>query len=262
MKIISIANQKGGSGKTTLAVNISATLARKGLKTLLIDLDPQSNSTMSLIEPMKINSKNSIGALLCDEIKVQDSIHQSGYLSHLDFIPATLDLSITELDLGRMPTGGILLRQKLEELGSDKYDYVICDCPPNFGVMTTNAVHASGMLMVPMEPETFAYYGLEMFMTSLVPRMRKYVNKNLRLLGIVLNRVNTARILTQTVRQELQRRYPDFLFRTEIPIDVRLPESASAHLPVCVFAKSSRSAQAIDLLTDEFIERIGKIEQK
>lgn len=260
MKVISIANQKGGSGKTTLAVNISAILASKRKRTLMIDLDPQSNSTMSLVEPRKISSKNSVGALLCDEVKIEDAIRNSGYLPKLDFIPATLDLSITELDLGRIPTGGVLLKQRLEELNEKDYDYVICDCPPNFGVMTTNAVHASSLLLVPMEPETFAFYGLEMFMTSLVPRMRKYVNKNLRLLGIVLNRVNTTRILTQTIRQELQRRYTDFLFRTEIPIDVRLPESSSAHLPVCIYAKSSRSAQALELLTSEFVERVEKIE--
>jgi chromosome partitioning protein len=262
LKIISIANQKGGSGKTTLAVNISAILAMKNRRTLLIDLDPQSNSTMSLIEPRKINSKNSVGALLCDEVKIAESIHSSGYLPKLDFIPATLDLSITELDLSHQSTGGVLLKERLEELDENQYDYVICDCPPNFGVMTTNAVYASSLLLVPMEPETFAFYGLEMFMTSLVPKMRKYVNKKFKLLGIVLNRVNTTRILTQTIRKELQRRYREFLFRTEIPIDVRLPESASAHLPICIYARSSRSAQALDLLTDEFIERIGKIEQR
>lgn len=260
--MISIANQKGGSGKTTLAVNISAILAMKRKRTLLIDLDPQSNSTMAVVEPRKINSKRSLGALLCDEVKIAESIHNSGYLPKLDFIPATLDLSITELDLGRLPTGGVLLKERLEELDEKEYEYVICDCPPNFGVMTTNAIHASSLVFVPMEPETFAFYGLEMFMTSLVPRMKKFVNKKFKLLGIVLNRVNTTRILTQTVRQELQRRYGEFLFRTEIPIDVRLPESASAHLPVCVFAKSSRSAQALELLTDEFIERIDKIEQE
>jgi chromosome partitioning protein len=260
MRVISIANQKGGSGKTTLAVNISAILAMKKRKTLLIDLDPQSNSTMSVIEPRKISTNKSISALLNGEVEISEAIHNSGYLSKLDFIPATLDLSITELDLGRMPTGGVLLKQKLDELDDDEYDYVICDCPPNFGVMTTNAIFASSLLLVPMEPETFAFYGLEMFMTSLVPRMKKYVNKDLKLLGIVLNRVNTTRILTQTVRQELQRRYGEFLFKTEIPIDVRLPESASANLPVCIYAKSSRSAQALELLTNEFIERIDKIE--
>ena len=256
MIVISVANQKGGSGKTTTAVNVGAWLAKKKRKALLIDLDPQSNSTMSLADPKKIQSKTSVGALLSGEAEIDEVIQNSRYLRRLDFIPATLDLSITELELGHMSTGGILLKQKLEELKKDTYHYVICDCPPNFGVMTTNAVHASSLLLVPMEPETFAFYGLQMFMTSLVPRMRKFVNKDFKLLGIVLNRVNPVRILTQNIRYELARRYKELLFETEIPVDVRLPEAAAAHKPICLFAKWSRSARAYEQLTDEIIERI------
>jgi len=256
MIVISVANQKGGSGKTTTAVSVASWLAMKDRKTLLIDMDPQSNSTMCLTDPTVIQSKTSIGALLNDEASLKDVIQTNRYIPKLDFIPATLDLSITELDLGHLSTGGILLKQRLEELGEKDYSYVICDCPPNFGVMTVNAVHASSLLLVPMEPETFAFYGLEMFMSSLVPRMKKFVNKNFSLLGIVLTRVNPIRTLTQNVRLELMRRYKRLLFATEIPVDVRLPESAAAHQPICIFAGRSKSAQAYEQLTDEIMNRI------
>lgn len=258
MIIISIANQKGGSGKTTTAVNVSAWLAKKDRKTLLIDMDPQSNSTMSLADPNDIQSEISVSALLSDEAELRAVIRNTKYLPKLDFIPATLDLSITELDLGQLTTGGVLLKERLKELKKDEYDYIICDCPPNFGVMTTNAIYASSLLVVPMEPETFAFYGFQMFMTSLVPRMHKFVNKDLKLLGIVLNRVNPIRSLTKNIRYELQRRYKDLLFQTEIPVDVRLPEASTIHLPVCIFAKNSRSSLAFESLTDEIIKRIER----
>jgi len=259
MIVISVANQKGGSGKTTTAVNVASWLALKGRRTLLIDLDPQSNSTMCLTDPTVIQSKTSIGALLNDEANLEDVIQTTRYIPKLDFIPATLDLSITELDLGHLSTGGILLKERLAELNGKEYAYVICDCPPNFGVMTVNAVHASSLLLVPMEPETFAFYGLEMFMSSLVPRMKKFVNKNFSILGIVLTKVNPIRILTQNIRLELMRRYKRLLFATEIPIDVRLPESAGAHQPVCIFAERSRSAQAYEQLTEEIIKRVEQV---
>src|SRR4030042_5812118 len=116
MIVISVANQKGGSGKTTTAVNVASWLAIKGKRTLLIDLDPQSNSTMYLTDPTGIQSKTSIGALLNGEAGLEDVIQTNQYVPKLDFIPASLDLSITELDLGHMPTGGILLKERLAEM--------------------------------------------------------------------------------------------------------------------------------------------------
>jgi len=255
MFVISLANQKGGTGKTTAAVNIAAMLAKRKKKTLLIDLDPQSNATMSLIDPLEVDSELSLGPLLMGDIEIEDAIYNCKSLSKLHLIPATLDLSITELDLTRLPTGGILLERRLKKL--DSFDYVICDCPPNFGVLTSNGLTASTHMIVPMEPETFAVYGIQMLMTNIVPRILKLINPDLRLLGILLCRVNPVRTLTANVRLELRRLYNELLFGTEIPIDVRLPESQAVHKPVVIYQSWSRAAEAYEKLTVEILDRLG-----
>jgi len=256
LKIISLANQKGGTGKTTAAVNIAAVLAKKRKKTLVIDLDPQSNATMALMDPLEVNSKQSVGPFLMGDAKLNDVIHQCSYLPFLHLIPATLELSITEFELTRLPTGGVLLERRLKD--AKEFDYVICDCPPNFGVLTSNGLTASSHMIVPMEPETFAVYGLQMLMTNIVPRILKLVNPDLRLLGILLCRVNPVRTLTANIRLEIRRLYADLLFDTEIPVDVRLPESQDIHKPVIAYQSWSRSAEAYEKLTNEILDRLGE----
>lgn len=222
----------------------------------MIDLDPQSNATMALTDPLKVDSKCSLGPLLMGDAKFADVVIQCDYLPYLHIIPATLDLSITELDLTRLPTGGVLLKKRLEE--AKDFEYVICDCPPNFGVLTINGLIASEHMIVPMEAETFAVSGLQMLMTNIVPRILKLMNSDLKLLGILLCRVNPVRILTANIRLELKRLYPDLLLQTEIPIDVRLPESQSAHKPVIVYESWSRAAAAYQKLVDEILARLGE----
>ena len=256
MKIISLANQKGGTGKTTAAVNIAAMLAKKRKRTLLIDLDPQSNATMALINPLKVESERSIGPFLMGDAEFRDVVHQCSYLSYLYVLPATLDLSITEFELTRIPTGGVLLEKRLKDVKD--FEYIICDCPPNFGVLTSNGLTASTHMIVPMEPETFAIYGLQMLMTNIVPKILKLVNPDLKLLGILLCRVNPVRTLTANIRLEVRRLYEDLLFETEIPIDVRLPESQAVHKPVVVYQSWSRAAKAYEKLTNEILDRFGE----
>lgn len=256
MHIISLANQKGGTGKTTAAVNIAAALARRKKRTLLIDLDPQSNSTTSLIDPLEIDSKQSIGPLLLGDAKLRDVVHECSYLPYLSLIPATLELSVTEIDLTRIPTGGNVLQKRLKNITD--FEYVVCDCPPNFGTLTSNGLSISNHMIVPMEPETFAVTGLQMLMTNIVPRILKFTNPDLKLLGILLCRVNPVRTLTANIRNELKRLYKDLLFETEIPIDVRLPESQSVHKPVIAYQSWSRSAGAFEKLVDEIQGRLGE----
>jgi len=256
LKVFSLANQKGGTGKTTAAVNIAAMLAKRRKKTLVIDLDPQSNATMALIDPLKVESKRSIGPFLMGDAKFQDVVIQCDYLPHLYLIPATLELSITEFELTRLPTGGVLLEKRLKDVKD--FDYIVCDCPPNFGVLTSNGLTASTHMIVPMEPETFAVYGLQMLMANIVPKILKLVNPDLILLGILLCRVNPIRTLTANVRLEIRRHYKDLLFETEIPIDVRLPESQDLHKPVVVYQSWSRSAEAYRKLTKEILIRLGE----
>jgi len=256
LKVISLANQKGGTGKTTAAVNIAAMLAKRKKKTLVIDLDPQSNATMALVDPLEVDSKRSIGPFLMGDAKFSEVLLQSSYLPYLYLIPATLELSITELDLTRWSTGGALLQKRLK--GATDFEFVICDCPPNFGVLTTNGLSASDYMIVPLEPETFAVSGLQMLMTNIVPKILKLVNPELRLLGILLCRVNPVRILTANVRLEIKRLYKDLLFETEIPIDVRLPESQDFHKPVIAYQSWSRSAEAYGKLVEEILDRLGE----
>jgi chromosome partitioning protein len=260
MKIISVANNKGGTGKTTTAVNFAAWLSAMGHGTLLVDLDPQGNATSATMDPTKADPNRGIGPLLEGEISTKEAIYETGYLPKLHIIPATIGLEVTELNLTRGDgsyTGGVRLKDRLAELDSHSYEYVVCDCPPNFGVMTTNGLYASSQVLITMEPETFALDGLEMFMTKITPRIRKEVNKNIKILGIVLVRVNTLRILTQNIRLEVRRRYQTLLAETEIPVDVRLPESEGLHLPVCVTDRYSRAALAYENLTTELLKRLG-----
>lgn len=256
LRIISLANQKGGTGKTTAAVNIAAMLAKRRKKTLVIDLDPQSNATMALMDPLEVESKLSVGPFLMGDAKFQDVVHQSSYLPNLYLLPATLELSVTEFELTRLPTGGVLLEKRLKKLKD--FEYIICDCPPNFGVLTSNGLTASTQMIVPMEPETFAIYGLQMLMTNIVPKILKLVNEDLKLLGILLCRVNPIRTLTANIRLEIRRLYPDLLFETEIPVDVRLPESQARHKPVVVYQSWSRAAKAYKKLTKEILDRLGE----
>jgi chromosome partitioning protein len=258
-KIISFVNQKGGTGKTTTAVNVAALLAIEGKRTLMIDLDPQSNATMALVDPLQIESKRSVGPLLLGNATINDVLISCNYIRHLDLIPATLELSVTELELSQSfgGTGGVQLQKKLKKAD---YEYIICDCPPNFGLLTSNALVASTHMIVPMEPEIFAMYGLQMLMTSIIPKIGN-INEELNLLGIILVRVNPIRNLTATIRDEVRKRYGSLLFDTEIPIDVRLPESQRAHLPVVMYAKSSRATEAYKALTKEILDRIEKEEE-
>ena len=255
-KVISFVNQKGGTGKTTTAVNVAALLATEGKKTLVVDLDPQSNATMALVDPLQIESNHSVGPLLLGKAKLSEVLINCNYIDCLDLIPATLELSVTELELSQSfgGTGGIQLQKKLKKTS---YDYIICDCPPNFGLLTANALVASTHMIVPMEPEIFAMYGLQMLMTNIVPKIRS-INEELGLLGIILVRVNPIRTLTASIRDEVRKRYGPLLFETEIPIDVRLPESQRSHLPIVVYAKSSRSAEAYRELTKEILSRLEK----
>lgn len=252
---LSFANQKGGTGKTTTAVNVASLLAMKGYKTLFIDLDPQSNATMNLIDPLNIETKRTVGSLLLGEAKIDDVLYKCEYVKNLQVIPATLDLSYVELELTRTAagTGGIQLERRLKDTS---YDFVICDCPPNFGLLTENALYASTHMVVPMEPETFAMYGLQVLMTNIVPRIGKLVNDSLKLLGILLVRVNPIRTLTANIRYEIRQRYGRILFDTEIPIDVRVPESQKSHLPVVLYARTSRASEAYGSLTKEILARL------
>jgi chromosome partitioning protein len=256
-KMISFINQKGGTGKTTTAVNVAALLALKGKRTLVVDLDPQSNATMALTDPLEIESRRSVGPFLCGEAKLQDVIIHSRDIEGLDLIPATLELSLTELELTKdsSGTGGIQLQKRLKKAD---YDFIICDCPPNFGLLTNNALFASTHMIVPMEPEIFAMYGLQMLMTNVVPRIGKLINEDMKLLGILLVRVNPVRTLTANIRHEVRKRYGSLLFDTEIPVDVRLPESQRVHVPVVLYAPNSRSAEAYKNLTDEILSRLGE----
>jgi chromosome partitioning protein len=256
MEMMCFVNQKGGTGKTTSAVNVAAILAKRGKKTLLVDLDPQSNATMSLMDPLEVDVKKNIATLLMGDATVDEVVCKLKHLENLCLIPATLDLSITELELTRLPTGGVLLEKRLKK--EKDYDYIICDCPPNFGVLTANALYASSHMIVTMEPETFSFYGLQMLISNIVPRIGKLINPDIKLLGILLLRVNPIRTLTANLRLEIRRLYQNLLFDTEIPIDVRLPESQAAHQPIILYARTSRAATAYEELTNEIADRLGE----
>ena len=252
-------NQKGGTGKTTVATNIAACLAEENMRVLLIDMDPQAHATECIADPLDPNQiEPSIRDLLIGNEDIRNTIHVARFSRNLHYIPSTIDLLIEEYRLGSF--AGIdpeKFKIKIDPIRDD-YDYILCDCPPNLGFFTRSALRAADHVVVPMEPEPLAYRGLETFMGVILPDVVMY-NPNLRVNGVII--VNRAPGHRKYLPEEIKRRIVSgwgqgFLFRTEIPLDVKVAESPKYHIPVSIRIRSSTAAQAFRLLTQEFIQRI------
>lgn len=250
-KTVSILNQKGGVGKTTTAVNLSAAIGAKGKKLLLVDIDPQGNSTSGYgINKREI--KNSSYEVLTGEIKASEAIIKTEF-EGVDLIPANMNLAGAELEIIDMKNRESILKTALAEVW-DQYDYIFLDCPPSLGLITLNALTASDTFLVPIQCEYYALEGLSQLMAT-ARKIKRMYNPYLDIEGVLLTMYDGRLNLTQQVVNEVKRFFPKKVYSTTIPRNVRLSEAPSFGQPIMYFDKNSKGSIAYTALCDEFLSQ-------
>jgi len=254
-KIISMANQKGGVGKTTTAINLSASLAAAEKRTLLIDCDSQGNATSGMgIDAEAIRERNLYHCLI--ENRPLREVIVGTQIPHLDLVPANQDLVGIELEFISIEEREKRLRNLLRSLDT-AYEFVIIDCPPSLGFLTVNALVASDYLIVPLQCEYFAMEGLGHLLNTM-GLIKKRLNPTLTLGGILLTMYDTRNLLSRRVSEDVRGNFGDLVFRTVIPRNVRLSESPSHGLPIILYDIRSRGAVSYMELANEILSN-GRI---
>ena len=250
-KIVAIANQKGGVGKTTTTVNLAACLAKNGKKVLLIDVDPQGNSTSGLGVDKRRCEKTVYDCLINEE-KMENVAIPTQY-ENLDICPSNLDLSGAEVELISVMGRENRLKQSLESV-KDKYDFVLIDTPPSLGLITINTLTAANSVLIPIQCEFYALEGVSQLVET-IKRIKKALNPELFIEGIVMTMYDARTNLAVEVVDEVKRFFPDKVYRTIIPRNVRISEAPGFGRPVIYYDESSKGAEAYTELAKEVIER-------
>jgi chromosome partitioning protein len=257
-RTIAITNQKGGVGKTTTAINLSACLASMGKKVLMVDMDPQGNATSGVgIEKHGIGE--CVYELLVDGID-PEAIVRTGPIQGMDVIPSTLDLAAAEIELAAELSRENRLRAGLDPLRAS-YDFIIIDCPPALGLLTINSLSAAGEVLIPIQCEFYALEGL-VYLLRTIQRIKQHVNPALKISGVLLTMFDVRTNLSRDVEAEVRREYPSMTFQTVIPRTVRLSEAPGFGKPIILYEPSSKGAWAYTELAKEVVpsgeERIGQ----
>jgi len=249
-KIIAVVNQKGGVGKTTTAVNLSAILKDQGLKVLLCDFDPQANATSGLgIDKRKL--KKTVYDVVINDVPVKEAIVTTQYA---DVLPSTSDLAGAAVELIGLPDANYRLKKALEQV-AESYDVILIDCPPSLEMLTMNALAAANGILVPVQCEYYALEGLADLMSTL-RLMKKRINPSLEIFGVILTMFDGRTNFSNQVAQEVRKHFPGKVFASVIPRNVRLAEAPSHGLPVTVYDRSSRGAKAYQALGAEMAKKL------
>ena len=253
-KIIAIANQKGGVGKTTTAINLAAALVEQGCRVLVIDLDPQGNASTGLgVEPSS-RTRTSYDVLV-EGAPLEDAAVPSG-IDGLELVPATTDLSSADIDLFDNKQRSFLLHTALrrDAVQQRGWDYILIDCPPSLSLLTVNAMVAAHSVLVPLQSEFFALEGLSQLMMT-IREVRQSANPALRIEGVVLTMYDRRNNLSQQVEQDARDNLGDLVFHTVIPRNVRVSEAPSYAMPVLNYDTGSQGAMAYRRLAQELLEK-------
>ncbi|MDS9471838.1 ParA family protein [Sporosarcina pasteurii] len=248
-RIIAIANQKGGVGKTTTSVNLSACLAHIGKKVLLIDTDPQGNAT-SGVGINKGDVHKCIYDILIDDVEINDVI-LSTKVENLDIIPATISLAGAEIELVSTISREVRMKHAIQE-AKNEYDYIIIDCPPSLGLLTINALTASDALIIPVQCEYYALEGLSQLLST-IRLVQKHLNEELMIDGVLLTMFDARTNLGIQVIEEVKKYFQDKVYKTIIPRNVRLSEAPSHGEPIIVYDSRSRGAEVYLELAKEVV---------
>lgn len=238
--ILALINQKGGVGKTTSAVNISAALGFLGKKTLLCDIDPQGNAT-SGVGINKKDAKHSVYDVLCGTVGVSDAAVKTKF-KNLDVIPSNINLVGAEIELAERENRECILRKSLWQIYDD-YDYIVIDCPPSLGMLTLNALAAAERIIVPMQCEYYALEGLSQLVYT-IKQVKKLYNPSLTLDGVILTMYDGRLNLSIQVMEEIKKYFPDKVYKNAVPRNVRLSEAPSHGMPIIYYDKYSKGSLA------------------
>jgi chromosome partitioning protein len=253
-RIISVANQKGGVGKTTTAINLGAALADEGFNVLLVDLDPQGNASTGLgVEPEARDYTTY--DLLLEGAELKDVLKRTN-VEGLLLAPATTDLSSADIEMMATEKRSFLLHDALRQPEIDNYDldYILIDCPPSLSLLTVNAMVASDSVLVPLQSEFFALEGLSQLMLT-IREVRQTANPNLRIEGVLLTMYDIRNNLSQLVEKDARDTLGDLVFKTIVPRNVRVSEAPSYAMPVISYDPASKGSIAYRALAQEMVER-------
>jgi len=253
-KIVAIANQKGGVGKTTTAINLSAALAAKGKKVLVIDTDPQGNTTSGFgIDKNELD--NTIYELILGECTIRDCIIKD-VIENVSVLPSNVNLAAAEIELIGIERKEYILKNEVDYV-KDDFDFIIIDCPPSLNVITINALTASYTVLVPIQCEYFALEGLEQLLHT-INLVKKRLNRHLELEGVVFTMFDARTNLSLQVVEEVKRSLGANVYRTIIPRNVRLGEAPSHGLPIHLYDPKSKGSESYELLAEEVLEKEWK----
>ena len=249
-KVISIANQKGGVGKTTTSVNISTILAKKGKKVLMIDTDPQGNATSGLGIDKNVNF--SIYDVIINDVEIDNTMQQT-MVKNLEVCPSNINLAGAEVELVSMEDREYKLKEKIDSQ-KDKYDYIIIDCPPSLGLITLNAFTASDSVLIPVQCEYYALEGLGQLLNT-IQLVQEHLNENLQIEGALLTMFDARTNLSNQVVREVNKYFENKVYKTVIPRNVKLSEAPSYGMPISIYDPRSKGAKSYDKFVKEFLKK-------